>query len=344
VGVGSYYVKEYYGTVPVDENGSAYFEAPSNVELYFIAVDETGKEVQRMGSVTQITTGEHVSCIGCHEDRLNAPTVDRKAMDRLKRPPDRIEPPSWGVGPIDYMKQVQPVWDRHCVKCHRAENLEGNVDMTADRTRFFCMSYDSLCMRDSANWGYFRDYTYVQYYFIGYGPSGVFPALESGSRVSRLTKLLEDGHGEVRLTPDEYDRIFVWIDANVPYYATWDMARPHTMGGRDPMGLKGGRNYEAAWASEVTAFLGRHKQKLTSASINYTRPELSRILLRSLAKSGGGWLPDDGATIFKSKEDAEYRQLLAALQAASEQLKEKPRMDLPAAQPIPQQRDFGRVY
>ena len=94
VGFGSYYVKRDLGTVPVDKNGSAYFKAPSNVELYFEALDKDGKEVSRMGSVTQITTGETVSCVGCHENRLSPPLVAlNRAARRLKSEPDSIQPP-----------------------------------------------------------------------------------------------------------------------------------------------------------------------------------------------------------------------------------------------------------
>jgi len=345
VGLGSYYVKEYYGTVPVDENGAAYFEVPSNVELHFTAVDGSGKEIQRMGSVTQITTGETVSCMGCHEDRLSAPKADHRT-NRLKKPADKITPPSWGAGPVDYLKQVQPVWDKHCVTCHNGKEPKGGVDMTADRTRFFNMSFDSLCMRDSANLGYFRDYTFIQYYFIGYGPSGVFPAMKSGSMVSKLTEILEDKHRKVQLSAEEYERIFVWIDTNLPYYSTWDMARPYTRGGRDLMVLpKGVKDEEfGEWKNVVDGFLATNKQKLTSASINFSNPELSRMLMRNLAKSAGGWVKDEGKAIFKSRDDPEYKKLLEALQTAGRAAKKYPRIDMPGAKAIPQQRDFGKNY
>jgi hypothetical protein len=345
-GLGTYYVKDYYGTVPVDENGSAYFEAPSNVELYFIAVDKDGKEIQRMGSVTQITTGETVSCIGCHEDRLSAPKANRKAMKRLKKPADKIQPPSWGAGPVDYIKQVQPVWDKHCVKCHNGTKADGGVDMTADRTRFFNMSFDSLCMRDSPNVHYFQDPTFIEYYFGGRGPSGVFPAMKTGSQVSKLTKMLESGHHDIKLSADEYERIFVWIDANIPYYSTWDMTRPYMTGGRDLMVLpRGVTDAEfAGWKKVVVAFLKAKKQKLTSASINFSHPELSRILMRNLAKRAGGWEKDEGKAIFKSKDDLEYKKLLEALQVAGRAVKQYPRIDMPGAKPIPQKRDFGKTF
>ena len=118
VGKGSYYVKNNHGTVPVDDKGSAYFKAPANKELYFIALDEHGKEVQRMGSVTQVTVGETSSCIGCHENRLAPPPALETGMARTRRPPDAIKPPSWGAGPVDYVRQVQPILDRFCIECH----------------------------------------------------------------------------------------------------------------------------------------------------------------------------------------------------------------------------------
>lgn len=45
---GSYYTKVCFGTVPVSPQGMAYFKAPAGVELYFEAVDATGKEIRRM--------------------------------------------------------------------------------------------------------------------------------------------------------------------------------------------------------------------------------------------------------------------------------------------------------
>ncbi len=345
VGLGSYYVKDYYGTVPVDENGSAYFEAPSNVELFFEAVDEKNKEIQRMGSVVQITTGETISCIGCHEDRLNAPPVSLHARERLSRAPDKITPPSWGAGPVDYVKQVQPVWDKHCVGCHNGENPKGKVDMTGDKTRFFNMSFDSLCMLDSPNLGYFQNYEFIEYYFIGFGPSGVFPALKTGSQVSKLTKMLEEGHHDVKLSKDDFERVYAWIDANVPYYSTWDMTRPYTQGGRDLMALpKGVEDPELSkWPQMVRSFLKEHNQKLTSASINFSNPELSRILLRNLAKTAGGWVEDEKA-LFKDKSDPRYVRLLNALQVAGKALDKYPRVDMQGAKVVPQQRNFGKCY
>ena len=119
IGYGNYYPKENLGTVPVDKNGAAYFKAPSNAELYFIAIDSKGREIQRMGSVVQITTGENASCVGCHENRLQSPpTVNINNLKRMAQEAGEITPPAWGAGPVDYVNHVQPVFDKHCIKCH----------------------------------------------------------------------------------------------------------------------------------------------------------------------------------------------------------------------------------
>jgi hypothetical protein len=157
---------------------------------------------------------------------------------------------------------------------------------------------------------------------------------------------LDGGHHDIKLSADEYERIFVWIDANVPYYSTWDTTRTHTTGGRDLMVLpRGVKDVEFAdWKRVVDTFLKAKEQKLTSASINFSHPELSRILMRNLAKSAGGWQEDEGQAIFKSKDDPEYKKLLEALQAAGRAVKQYPRIDMPGAKPIPQTRDFGRTF
>jgi mono/diheme cytochrome c family protein len=66
-------VKNYLGIVPVDEQGSAYFEAPSGRALYFQALDADGRLVQSMRTFVQAAPGVTRSCIGCHEPKAGAP-------------------------------------------------------------------------------------------------------------------------------------------------------------------------------------------------------------------------------------------------------------------------------
>ncbi len=336
IGHGSYYVKVNHGTVPVDESGAAFFRAPANTELFFEALDENGKEIIRMGSVTQITAGEQASCIGCHEPRFSAPATDGRGAARLKRRPDEIKPPAWGAGPVNYVSQVQPVLDRYCVKCHSGIEPRKGIDLTGDKTRFYSKSYESLVFRN-----------YVVYYYINPGPTGNFPALSSGSWVSRLTKMIEGKHSKVDMDDESRRRIYAWIDANVPYYDTWDMTRPHSQGGRDLTAVPDAQRgfVKAPWQQELDAVCGKVKLKSTRLvdELNFTNPQRTPAILKLLARSAGGTGPDDRAR-FKSKDDPVYIELAAVLDKIKAGVERHPRIDMPGAVPVPQQRDFGRTY
>ena len=342
IGAGSYYVKYNYGTVPVGEDGSAYFTAPAGVELYFQALDADGKEIRRMGSTTQITDGETQGCVGCHESRTAAPPQVAGPHRRLRRPPDRIAPPSWGAGTVDFVGQVQPVLDRYCESCHHGPHPKGGIDLSGDKTRLFNMAFETLVFGNL-----------VERYHIGSGPTGNFPALVTGSYVSRLTKLIEDRHEGVVVDDEGRRRLYTWIDANVPYYGTWEMTRPHTMGGRDTWLGVGNKPLpwfakflEACRAGAIDVGdqeIKKPEFRIANADVNLTHPAWSRVLLKNLARSAGGEA-DDRKAIFLSKEDPRYRAMLGAIEEGREALLAQPRMDMPGAVPVPQVRDFGKTF
>ncbi len=56
------------GIVPVEEDGSVYCEAPVGKAIYFQLLDENGMAVHSMRSATYVHPGEHLSCMGCHEN------------------------------------------------------------------------------------------------------------------------------------------------------------------------------------------------------------------------------------------------------------------------------------
>ena len=67
------------GTVPVEKDGSAYFEAPVGKSLYFQALDAQGRAVQSMRSITYVHPGEQLTCVGCHESQTwRSASVHRK--------------------------------------------------------------------------------------------------------------------------------------------------------------------------------------------------------------------------------------------------------------------------
>ncbi len=79
------------GVVPVEKDGSVYFQAPVGKAIYFQLLDKTGMAVQSMRSVTYVHPGEQMSCVGCHEDKGRAPWADSRPA-ALRRGPSELKP------------------------------------------------------------------------------------------------------------------------------------------------------------------------------------------------------------------------------------------------------------
>jgi hypothetical protein len=200
------------GSVPVEPDGSAYFRAPSSKPLYFQAVDAAGRAVQSMRSVTYLQPGERRGCVGCHETPGTAPPT--RALQALRRPPSRIEPGPDGTRPLSYPRLVQGVLDRHCVRCHDGS---GSADtfapaLTGDVEGEFTRSYVSL--RPYVRW----------YEWGGESISQIVTRPGQGcADMSPLLGILGDEHHrrQLELPEDDLRRLYVWLDANVPFYGTY---------------------------------------------------------------------------------------------------------------------------
>jgi hypothetical protein len=203
----SYVAKGTWGLAPVEEDGSAHFYAPAGKVLYFQVLDKDFNELQRMRSVVQLQPGERRSCIGCHEDRRQAPLV--RPGIALRREPSRLDEPPWGAGPFSYEKAVQPVWDAKCVRCHNAQDEQG-IDLTGtlDLDRIPA-SYKTVIRNG-----------WVHYLPWGYQagvPSKAEP-LTFGSLKSKLWKVLDAGHYDVKLSTEEMRAVKCWTDLNCPLW------------------------------------------------------------------------------------------------------------------------------
>jgi hypothetical protein len=206
------------GTVPVETDGSAHFRVPANKAVMFQALDEQGRAVQTMYSLTYVQPGEQVACLGCHEHGTTSPPATRSAAVALalRRPPSAITPGPDGSNPFSYPLLVQPVLDRHCVRCHSAalpKDKSGGVILTGEPESQFSKSYNALVGRVP-----YRDSN---------GPPRTQPD-EYGARGSKLTSLLLKGHYDVKLPAQDWERLITWMDTNALFYGTFapaDQAR-----------------------------------------------------------------------------------------------------------------------
>ncbi|HPK37989.1 MAG TPA: hypothetical protein PLH01_06885 [Kiritimatiellia bacterium] len=217
--------RQFLGTVPVEKDGSAFFEVPAGVPILFHAVNEKGAAVQGMRSLTYTAPGETLMCAGCHESRTGAAardTVSSKPV-AMRRAPSVLRPGPDGSNPFNYPRLVQPVLDARCVTCHGADRKEGMPDLrkgevAKNRYRFHT-SFVSLV-------------PYVCYYTLMYhGPGWLTMGVQRdsfvepftlpgrfGSYASRLHAMLAKGHHNVKLTEEENLRLTLFMDSNAAYF------------------------------------------------------------------------------------------------------------------------------
>jgi len=77
--LGTFTLERVLGTVPVEADGSAFFEVPAGRPVFFVALDANDLSVKRMQSFTNVMPGETLGCVGCHEPRTQAPGTARVA-------------------------------------------------------------------------------------------------------------------------------------------------------------------------------------------------------------------------------------------------------------------------
>jgi len=194
------------GIVPVEEDGSVYCEAPVGKAMYFQLLDAQGMAVHSMRSATFVHPGEHLSCVGCHEDKLRGtPPVNRRPL-AMKRAPSKLQPEvASGAMPFNYIQLVKkPVFDKKCTPCHLK-----NADKKAPD-----MSYKSLARHDRV---FSCPGENPALEVVGVGGSRTTPG-KFGAHVSGLMLALRTRpqHKKVLqgLTSDELRRITLWLDLN----------------------------------------------------------------------------------------------------------------------------------
>lgn len=347
IGRGTYYVKKIWGTVPIEADGSAFFRAPANREIYFQTLDADGKEIQRMGSATQIRPGEMQSCVGCHEHRSEAPPRANYLL-AAEREPSMPQAPDWGnQGHIDFVQVVQPVLDRYCIECHSGPAPKRGLDLSGDKTRWFSMAYNDLIQRKL-----------VHYVWLLGGPYDNIQPRTTGAQVSKLLEFIDGEHCGQSIPLLDRRRVYNWIDANVPYYGTYDHTRPGTPGSRDL--------WKGAWFTErfmpvferrcggchdsAKMLATRDLNNNEDSWLNFTHPQWSRSLLAPLAKDAGGAglcvLPKKAPAgeLFMTREDPDFIALLRAIDEGAAEMDARPRVDMAGGRPVAFERNFGRVF
>jgi hypothetical protein len=194
------------GTVPIESDGSAHFKVPAYRELFFQLVDEKGMAIQSMRSGTAIRHGEKLVCQGCHEAKYKTASSSERVPIALQRAPSVPKPDVDGSNPFSYPRLVQPVLDRNCVPCHDKNAAKApNLKREPIQNKFYA-SYNSL----------------VKYGFSSYGDHYRTVPGKFGAHASKLVAMLEKGHHDVKLSPEDFHRITLWLDSVSLFYGVFE--------------------------------------------------------------------------------------------------------------------------
>ena len=245
-------------------------------------------------------------CVGCHENRRTSAAYAGGPL-ALEREPSRIQP--WYGPPrkFNYLVEVQPAFDRHCVSCHDYGKEAGEkLNLAGDLGLVFNVSYFELRTKGFVN-------------VPGAGPHTLLPPKSWGSHVSRLAEVLLQGHGEaeidrqVQLDKEGFDRVITWIDINAPYYPEYASAYRDNLYGRSAL--------RAAQLDKLSRLTGMNlSDRRLLSQVSFTRPEVSPCLAKLADKSG-----------------SRYQEALAIIQAGSESLAQRPRAEMPDFRLVSQQ-------
>ncbi|NIA14194.1 MAG: hypothetical protein GWP08_08935 [Nitrospiraceae bacterium] len=231
-GVQSEGVKRVLGTVPIEDDGSVSFHAPSGIPLHFQLLDENHRALQTMRSFTGVMPGERRGCLGCHERHSGAPASNTPSK-ALAQPPRTITPPPWGEDSVSFARYVRPVLDEYCGKCHQGD---GKARKTLDFTPkpgFLGFDEAYWLLTGQPAWG--AAYKMPKDPPPGFGiagmlmvegydqrdPAGYQTPPEPMTKLSYTSKLVEiassGNHHGMKVDPISLRRLILWVDAMCPY-------------------------------------------------------------------------------------------------------------------------------
>jgi hypothetical protein len=281
-----------------------------------------------------------------------------------KRGTSRIQPFDGFPDVLDYHRDIQPILDRHCVKCHTYENRQGNAILTGD-------------LGPEWSHGFFSLFAHRQ---VADGRNGLGnqPPRTIGSSASPLLEKVSGKHHDVKVSDAEWRTLWLWIESGAPYAGSYAglrnetgqhaagmavgtvmggaqdvfkrrCAQCHNTGGGLDMGgghlallFQGNKNKEPR--SRPQRPTGSYERIVMENDpvarfspnilLNFSHPGKSPLLLGPLVKESGGY--GTCGTVFNDAQDPDYKLLLKCVEDGKKFLDAEPRYATPAFKPNPQ--------
>jgi hypothetical protein len=354
---GTFTLERVLGTVPVEEDGSAYFEIPANRSFFFVALDKDDLSVKRMQSFVSVVPGEKLSCVGCHENRLTSPVNPGRSIPKATlRTPSRVKSFEGFPVVIDFGRHVQPILDKNCVSCHSHTKREGHVSLEGDLGPAYSHSFFTL----------FANLQVAD----GRNGLGNQPPRSLGSSASALMNKIDGSHHDVTLSARDKRMVWLWIESGAAYVGSYAALRnkvdqalsqpwipfgeQHEVLKRRCSGCHTVDNVEDEQGRALPFypnFETRRKEATRPVAVyervvlpddpiarygadillNLTYPERSILLQAPLTRDAGG-LGVCG-DIFKDKIDPDYLKILSSIKRCKAVVDTRPRYGTPQFRP-----------
>ncbi|MHB8901854.1 MAG: HzsA-related protein, partial [Thermoguttaceae bacterium] len=266
---GSWDVKHVLGEVDIEADGSCAFEVPAHTPVYFQVLDARGYTIQSMRSWSTLQNGERFSCIGCHENKTDAglqPSTVRKTTLALSKPTQKLKPfadkghpllgrlhsQSWldsvdnylGVNAprsldadavvhgFSYVQDIQPIFNRHCVRCHCAGKIaESRISLTGEVARPETVTLIGAGQVDPKR-AYTQSYVTIttsgdpdknpwMTWLKPRSRAVMLPPYHTGACKSKIMDYLQPTHYDVRVSENERRTFACWLDLLVPFCGSY---------------------------------------------------------------------------------------------------------------------------
>jgi hypothetical protein len=174
--------------------------------------------------------GETFSCVGCHEDKNEAPQVRKTVSLAMKAGAEKLKQFYGPPQGFSFPKRIQPILDKHCVQCHKVGGKAGKYVLTSETVHYkrsqrnWARSYLTLTgtpdRRRELHEERGRANKIVNWINNSSEPTMIPPG-HGGSTRSKLM-LLNDPRespcpADIKLSRKELDLLAAWIDMVVPY-------------------------------------------------------------------------------------------------------------------------------
>lgn len=120
--------------------------------------------------------------------------------------------------------------------------------------------------------------------------------------------MIEKGHANVKLSKEEMDKLYTWIDLNGVYYPTFASSYPDNPVGRSPLTEAEVKRISKLTNVNILSQMGHYRNK--RAMLSFERPHVSPVL-KTL-----------------NKNSKEYKEVVEIISKGFDRLKEKPRADM----------------